>query len=128
MHTILTLPVLEEVEYGELPYITHPIDTVTGRQGWGPFTGPWTPWDWMDPADDISDSWSGSNDWQVALPYDLLTVFGDNSLDYAWSTSYDVAAEQAAAQDSHAQTSTIANVTAPRPTLRQRIANAIGGS
>jgi hypothetical protein len=44
-------PVLKKLRYAPLPWDTHPIDTAPDQpQGWGPFNGPYSPWDFIDPA------------------------------------------------------------------------------
>lgn len=103
-------PVLRQLTYAPLPYETHPIDLYDGPQGWGPFNGPWTPWDFLDPSASVSDGYDGDNEWRFAPPYELLTVFGDRSIDFVNNTSYDVNAQQMMAQEEQSYTSTIANV------------------
>lgn len=127
---MMETPVLRNLTFAPLPWQTHPIDLYDGPQGWGPFTGPWTPWDWHDPADAIAYTYGHgeSNEWQFAPDYDIITVFGDPSLDWAWNTSYDAVAEQDAADSQMAYTSTIANVVAPSPSLLDRFRSAIGGN
>lgn len=114
MPPIRNTPELKELTYAPLPWDTHPIDLVEQPQGWGPFNGPWTPWDFLDPAASISDGYDGDNEWQFAPPADILTVFGDRSLDLVGNTSYDVMAEQVQSQQEQSYTSTIANVV-PNP-------------
>ncbi len=121
-------PVLRELTYGSLDWVTHPIDLYDGPQGWGPFNGPWTPIDFADPAADISYMYGSgeSNDWEFAPPYDVISVFADHSLDFAWNTSYDVAAERAAKERAQEYNSTIANVSAP-PTMLSRLRYVLQG-
>lgn len=81
----------ETLTYAPLPWQTHPIDTVTGSQGWGPFNGPYTPWNFPDPATfmaggaGIDATWmSGDNRSVVdySPPYDILTLQVDNSTSF----------------------------------------------
>lgn len=108
----MELPTLRNLTYAPLPYDTHPIDTYDGPQGWGPFYGPWTPFDFPDLAADIAYTYGHgeSNDWLFAPPYDVVTVFGDRSLEFDWNTSYDAAMTQAQEERQQSYTSTIANV------------------
>lgn len=105
------LPTLRNLEFSSFPWQTHPIDMYHGPQGWGPFYGPWTPWDWHDPAAHISDRYGSgeSNEWQFAPPYEIATLFADPSLRWAYNTSADVAAEQEEARQEVSYTSTISN-------------------
>lgn len=78
---------MDELSYSPLPWQTHPIDTVHEQQGWGPFFGPYTPWNFPDPATfmagaGIDDSWlQGDNRAVVdySPPYEILTLQVDNS-------------------------------------------------
>lgn len=113
MPPLMDRPVLREVEYDQLDWETHPIDLVSAPQGWGPFDCAWQPLPlWHDPADDITDEYGHgeSNEWQFAPPYDIITVYGDDSMDYEWDTSYDVVGDQEAAEDEVGDYSTIAQV------------------
>lgn len=109
---MMELPTLRDLHFAPLPYQTHPIDLYDGPQGWGPFYGPWTPWDFRDPAASIAYTYGHgeSNDWQFAPPYDVITVFADPSLNWAGNTSYDIAMQNAQNEQQTAQSSTIANV------------------
>lgn len=78
--TDVTPTQLRQVAYHPLPFLTHPIDTVTGRQGWGPFAGPWQPVQFADPTQNISVAYSGSNTWRYGPGYDNTTLFEDRSL------------------------------------------------
>lgn len=78
---------LEQVAYGSLPFYTHPIDTVTGRQGWGPFAGAWQPVQFIDPAQNISVAWTGTVKDRFGPGYDNTTLFEDRSLSSADNTS-----------------------------------------
>ena len=128
-------PVLRHVTYESLPWQTHPIDLVDAPQGWGPFNGAWTPWDWHDPANDISDHYGSgeSNEWLFS-PFTAdgngvgwYTVFGDPAMDYAFNTSYDAVAQQEA--EDYGNTSTIANVVSSShgTSMIQRLRDAIMG-
>ena len=107
---------LRALTFGSLPYDTHPIDTYDGPQGFGPFWGPWTPIDFADPAASVAYMYGHgeSNDWEFAPDYDIITVFSDHSLDFAWNTSYDVGAMNAQDEAQQSYNSTIANVV-PNP-------------
>ena len=125
---MMELPVLRPLTFAPLPYDTHPIDTYQGPQGWGPFYGPWTPWDFRDPAASVSYEYGNgeSNDWQFAPDYDVYTVFADHSLDLAWNTSYDNSMQQAEDERSKSRTSTIANVVAQSgPSFFTRLRDAL---
>jgi len=123
-------PTIRDLRFAPLPLATHPIDLYDGPQGWGPFYGPWTPWDFRDPASSISDHYGmgESNDWQFAPPYDIITVFHDPSLDWVYNTSYDVSAEHAQAADEIQYSSTISNqVPAHTGGFLQRLASVLRG-
>lgn len=113
---MMELPTLRPLTFAPLPYETHPIDTYDGPQGWGPFYGPWTPWDFRDPAADISFVYGSgeSNEWTHAPAYDVMTLFSDNSLDYVYNTSYDAEVQASEADRQRAYTSTAANAVGPR--------------
>lgn len=130
MPPIMNRPVVRKLTFAPLPYETHPIDTYEGPQGWGPFNGAWTPWDWMDPADDISDHYGSgeSNEWQFAPPYDMLTLFGDDSLDFVNNTSYAAVAQQTAQENDLAYTSTIANVVPRGGDFLSRLREIVSGN
>lgn len=120
---MMELPTLEHLQYAPLPYQTHPIDTYHGPQGWGPFWGPWTPWDWHDPAAHISDRYGmgESNEWQFAPPYDVITLFHDHSLGYAANTSYQAEAQRSASEQELSYTSTISNAVPAPGSFIQRL-------
>lgn len=122
-------PVVRQLEFAPLPWETHPIDLYQGPQGWGPFNGAWTPWDWMDPADDIAYTYGHgeTNEWQFAPPYQTLTLFDDSSLDFVNNTSYAAVAQQAQADQETAYTSTIANVVSRPPSMLSRLRAAMNG-
>lgn len=129
MPPIMNRPVIRRLTFAPLPYETHPIDTYEGPQGWGPFNGAWTPWDWMDPADEISDVYGSgeSNEWMFGPSYDLLTLFGDDSLDFVNNTSYDAVAAQNTEEQQLAYTSTIANVIPRKNDFLDRLRGIISG-
>lgn len=108
----MDMPTIRPLEFGSFDWQTHPIDTYDGPQGWGPFYGPWTPWDFRDPAADLAFTYGmgESNEWQFAPDYDVITLFADASLSYDWNTSYDVAMDNARDEQQTSFTSTIANV------------------
>lgn len=110
--TVMDLPTIRPLTYGSFDWATHPIDTYDGPQGWGPFYGPWTPWDFRDPAADLAYTYGmgESNEWQFAPDYDVITLFADHSLNYDWNTTYDTAMEAARDEQQTSYTSTIANV------------------
>jgi hypothetical protein len=112
VQTVMEMPTIRPLSYGSLDWVTHPIDLYDGPQGWGPFYGPWTPWDFRDPAADIAFSYGmgESNEWQFAPPYDVITVFGDPALEWVNNTSYDSAMAQAQEERQTSYNSTIANV------------------
>jgi hypothetical protein len=112
VQTVMEMPTIRPLTFGSFDWATHPIDTYDGPQGWGPFYGPWTPWDFRDPAADIAFSYGmgESNEWQFAPDYDVITLFGDSSLDYVNNTSYDTAMAQEQADRQTSYNSTIANV------------------
>lgn len=105
------LPTLRPLTFAPFPFQTHPIDTYDGPQGWGPFYGPWTPWDFHDPAAQIAYTYGHgeSNDWEFAPPYEITTLFQDRSLEWVFNTSYDVEAQNAEAEAEIQYTSTISN-------------------
>lgn len=109
-------PVLRQLTFAPLPLQTHPIDTYDGPQGWGPFNGAWTPWDWHDPAVHISDRYGSgeSNEWEFAPPYDVITLFSDHSLSYVNNTSYALEVQRDKEEQDRAYTSTAANARAGR--------------
>ncbi len=82
---------LDQLTYAPLPWQTHPIDTNTGSQGWGPMAGPYTPYN-FDAAKDtqsggsgINITWfQGDNESTVAQPpnYAVLTLMADKSLSF----------------------------------------------
>ena len=128
--TVQEIPTLRSLTFGSLPYDTHPIDTYDGPQGWGPFYGPWTPWDFRDPAADISYVYGSgeSNDWQFAPDYDVITLFADHSLDYVANSSWDVAAQNSEDEQRTSYTSTIANVVPqPAPSWLRRLRDSLQG-
>jgi hypothetical protein len=110
--TVMEMPTMRNLTFGSWDYATHPIDTYDGPQGWGPFYGPWTPWDFRDPAADIAFSYGmgESNEWQFAPDYDVITLFGDPSLEFVNNTAYDMMAGQAQDERQTSFNSTIANV------------------
>lgn len=130
MPPIVNRPVIRQLTFAPLPYETHPIDTYEGPQGWGPFNGAWTPIDWDDPADMISYEYGSgeSNDWEFAPPYDMLTLFGDDSLDFVNNTSYAAVAQQRVEEDNLAYTSTIANVIPRTSNFLDRLRDIISGN
>lgn len=134
-HAMMAVPVLRHVRYESLPWDTHPIDLVEAPQGWGPFNGAWTPWDWHDPANEISDHYGSgeSNDWEFS-PFitegdggGWYTVFGDPAMDYV-NTSYDAIAEQEA--EDYGNSSTISNVISSShgTSMLDRLRQAIAGN
>lgn len=57
------------IQFGSFPWATHPIDYAKGWTGWGPFDGPWTPFDFPQFGRDIDITWhSGNNAWLVGPP------------------------------------------------------------
>lgn len=80
------------ITYEPLPYATHPIDTVpTQWQGWGPFEGPYTPWNFQSAKDIVAPggidiTWLSGNNQQVispGIPFAVITLMQDRSLDLA---------------------------------------------
>ena len=128
---IQELPTIRQLTFAPLPYDTHPIDTYDGPQGWGPFYGAWTPWDFRDPAADIAYTYGHgeSNEWQFSPDYDVITLFADHSLEWDWNTSYDSAATQQFDEQQRAYTSTAANAIAPRgPSMLSKLRDALSGA
>jgi hypothetical protein len=81
---------LKSLTYAPLPYETHPIDTTPSQQqGWGPFHGPYTPWDFESAIESqapggIDIFWTQGDNVGVvdyAPPYAVLTIMQDKSLD-----------------------------------------------
>lgn len=81
--------VLRELEYAPLPWQTHPIDTAPSQsQGWGPFHGPYSPWDFDSAKDVMTGGWGlditwdlGDNAVTYAPPYAVTTLMQDRSVD-----------------------------------------------
>lgn len=102
------------IEYGSLPYTTHPIDLVTGYQGFGPFAGPYTPWDFEDSQEiaapgGVNIHWTtqGDNAVTYAPPLAVLTAMNDRSLDLASNPGLTAVLMQNAAATPN--TSTVSN-------------------
>lgn len=79
--------VMRKTTYAPLPWETHPIDTVVGPQGWGPFEGPYSPKDYLPQGNcaGISGLDIGYNK-DPFLPdhgpgYSEVTIFTDRSTD-----------------------------------------------
>lgn len=79
-------PVWKRLRYAALDWQTHPIDTAPDQpQGWGPFDGPYTPKDYIDPVNFMG--MSGINIGYNTEPtmvdhapgYHDITVFPDKS-------------------------------------------------
>lgn len=101
-----------QLTYAPLPWDTHPIDTVTGSQGWGPFEGPWTPQDFISPFWGIDITWAaGDNATTYSPPYDILTLQEDPSLDFVSNSSLLATLERAVSGVTQRFTSTISNGT-----------------
>lgn len=107
---------LDHIEYGSLPYATHPIDTVTGYQGFGPFDGPYTPWDFADSQDiaapgGVNVYWTtqGDNRTDYAPPYAVITAMQDRSLDFASNPGLTAVLMQNAAASPNTSTASNAN-------------------
>jgi hypothetical protein len=77
---------MEHLTYAPLPWETHPIDTVTGIQGWGPFQGPYTPFNFPELVTGMAQggidiTWNqGNNNTAIAPGYAVGTIQMDNSL------------------------------------------------
>lgn len=111
-----TTECLERIEYAPLPYNTHPIDTVTGYQGFGPFDGPYTPWNFPDSQDiaapgGVNIYWTeqGSNKVDFAPPYAVLTAMTDRSIEFANNPGLTAVLMQNAAASPNTSTASNAN-------------------
>src|SRR5882672_6115655 len=131
---------MDHLSFGSLNWNTHPIDTVHEQQGWGPFFGPYTPWNFPDPATfmagaGIDDSWfQGDNRSVVSYspPYDILTLQVDNS-----TSCVNNSLQKMNAQDdtpTRLFNSTISNAANPNPvgtptpnTFLNRVKSMLGG-
>jgi len=77
---------MERLHWEPLPWDTHPIDLAYGPNGWGPFQGPYTPFNFPElvtamARDGIDITWNqGNNNTDVAPGYAVSTVQMDNSL------------------------------------------------
>ena len=105
----LHAPIVETLHYGSLPYLTHPIDLVTGKQGWGWRNGPWMPVEFVNPADAVSSAWAGENTVMISPPYDVATLFDDPSMQRVGNTSFWAALTQAAKAAVKTGSATISN-------------------
>lgn len=102
--------------YQPLPYLTHPIDTAIGPQGWGPFHGAYRPWDFESANDTqapggIDIFWTQGDNVSVrdyAPSYDVLTLMSDKSLDLV-DNQGTVAVMQTATQQVPNNSSTFTN-------------------
>ena len=129
--------------YAPLPYDTHPIDTTPSQQqGYGPFTGPYTPLDFRDVAGSIGLS-GISNGYNLAVfnladhgpGYHDITLFSDPSLDRVNAVLTKLN-NDGNKQPGMSYSNTIANgvvptqsgATAAITSLKSRIAAALGGS
>lgn len=57
------------IQFGTFDYSTHPIDYAKGWTGWGPFDGPWTPFDFPQFGRNIDITWhGGDNAWAFGPP------------------------------------------------------------
>ena len=68
-------PIWKRVTYRALDVQSHPIDTVEGPQGWGPFDGPYSPRDYLCPQTQMA--MSGIN-----VGYNLKTDITDHAPGY----------------------------------------------
>lgn len=99
---------LRQVAYTSFPLLTHPIDMVTGKQGWGPFAGSWQPVQFIDPAQNISAAYSGSNTWLYGPGYQNITLLDDPSESRADNSSLWSVIKGALGQAQSGSSSTIA--------------------
>lgn len=106
---------LVNLSYAPLPWQTHPIDTTPDApQGWGPFDGPWSPFDFPDLTtsmfgDGIDITYAqADNNVAVGVP-GVLGLFLDNSTSLV--------------NNSHVVTSVV-----PPPQLSSTIGNAYAAS
>lgn len=80
--------VMRELTYSPLPWQTHTNDLVQQSQGWGPFHGAWSPWDFESAKDSqsggsgIDITWlKGDNEVSYAPSYAVLSLMQDKSID-----------------------------------------------
>ncbi len=113
MHTApIPVPpeILKNLTFEALPWDTHPIDIAHGSQGWGPFMGPWTPFDFFDPADNIDCTWlKGDNRTDYGPGYQDLTLFLDPSIGRVNNYSFMATVNEALAAQGGGYSNTIAN-------------------
>jgi hypothetical protein len=135
------VPQTERLEFAPLPWQTHPIDTVHEQEGWGPFFGPYTPWNFPDPATfmagcGIDDTWLQGNNRAVVSyspPYDITTLQVDNST--SWVNNALKRLNPSDDSSSRLYNSTISNTSNPNPvgtatpnTFMGRMRALLGGS
>ena len=75
------------LRYESLPYQSHPIDVAIGPQGWGPFSGPYTPKDYVTSQQGVGGMSGVSQGYNAEIfytdhapGYHDVTVFSDPSL------------------------------------------------
>ena len=69
--------------YGELDYVTHPIDTLTTPRGLGVGRGPWMPVDYRSVHTDVSIGWVPEVPTDIVThtpPYQTSSLYTDESL------------------------------------------------
>lgn len=107
--------VLQDLTYAPLPWDTHPIDLAPNQpQGWGPFSGPWMPFDFPDVsqtrAGGIDPYWTQGDNVAVVdygPGYNELTLFDDHSNDWVANSSFGAVLAEAAEAVHEATASTI---------------------
>ena len=124
--------------YAPLDWRTHPIDTVQGPQGWGPFRGAWSPVDFASSATSVSggsginQTWlSGDNVALTAPDYTLMTVFPDRSGALVNNTLQQAVGAANGQVEGKIYSSTISNgassASASSATFLTRLKSALGG-
>jgi len=81
---------LKSLEYAPLPWQTHPIDTTPCQsQGWGPMSGPYTPYNYNSAKDCMTGGFGldttrdlADNRITYAPSYNVLTLMQDKSISY----------------------------------------------
>ena len=110
-------PVYRNLQYGPLPWLTHPIDVVQQQQGWGPLDGPWQHVDFLNPAAPIDITYASGSPYDArdfSPPYQITTLFDDPSENRVNNVFHKLSEAAAGlASDARSRTSTIANAVVP---------------